>query len=109
MAALEAAVYGGGRAYVHCTAGLGRAPAVAIAYLYWFDPRGLSLDQAYAHVTSRRPCGPKREAVRAATFDIITGGRSDDFAKVDGEKKKKKKKAWAGVAGAARFLRWLGD
>ena len=23
--------------YVHCTAGLGRAPAVCIAYLYWFQ------------------------------------------------------------------------
>lgn len=27
---------GNGRVYVHCTAGLGRAPAVAIAYMYWF-------------------------------------------------------------------------
>lgn len=25
-----------GRVYVHCTAGLGRAPAVAIAYMFWF-------------------------------------------------------------------------
>lgn len=25
-----------GKVYVHCTAGLGRAPAVAIAYLFWF-------------------------------------------------------------------------
>lgn len=27
---------GKGRVYVHCTAGLGRAPAVAIAYIFWF-------------------------------------------------------------------------
>lgn len=27
---------GNGRVYVHCTAGLGRAPAVAIAYMFWF-------------------------------------------------------------------------
>ncbi|KAL2896085.1 Phosphoglucan phosphatase LSF2 chloroplastic [Bienertia sinuspersici] len=27
---------GKGRVYVHCTAGLGRAPAVAIAYMFWF-------------------------------------------------------------------------
>ena len=26
----------GGRAYVHCTAGLGRAPAACIAFLYWY-------------------------------------------------------------------------
>ena len=32
----------GDRLYVHCTAGLGRAPAVCIAYLYWF--KGLTLD-----------------------------------------------------------------
>lgn len=24
------------RVYVHCTAGLGRAPAVCIAYVHWF-------------------------------------------------------------------------
>lgn len=36
---------GNGRVYVHCTAGLGRAPAVAIAYMFWFcnmDVRQLS-------------------------------------------------------------------
>ena len=32
----------GDRLYVHCTAGLGRAPAVCIAYLYWFQ--GMTLD-----------------------------------------------------------------
>ena len=30
-----------GRVYVHCTAGLGRAPAVIIAYLFWFTDMGL--------------------------------------------------------------------
>lgn len=39
-AALAAAEAGGGRVYVHCTAGLGRAPAVCIAYLYWFQVGG---------------------------------------------------------------------
>lgn len=29
------------RVYVHCTAGLGRAPAVVIAYLFWFKDMGL--------------------------------------------------------------------
>ena len=33
---LERGADRGGRVYVHCTAGLGRAPAVCIAYLYWF-------------------------------------------------------------------------
>lgn len=29
------------RVYVHCTAGLGRAPAVCIAYMFWFEDMGL--------------------------------------------------------------------
>lgn len=32
-----------GQVYVHCTAGLGRAPAVAIAYMFWFDYMDVSL------------------------------------------------------------------
>ncbi|KAG6600890.1 Phosphoglucan phosphatase LSF2, chloroplastic, partial [Cucurbita argyrosperma subsp. sororia] len=48
---------GKGKAYVHCTAGLGRAPAVAIAYLYWFC--GMNLNTAYEALTSKRPCGPR--------------------------------------------------
>lgn len=37
VSSLEWAISKGkGRVYVHCTAGLGRAPAVAIAYLFWF-------------------------------------------------------------------------
>ncbi|KIY99959.1 hypothetical protein MNEG_8005 [Monoraphidium neglectum] len=35
--AMKKAEASGGRVYVHCTAGLGRAPAVCIAYLYWFQ------------------------------------------------------------------------
>ena len=86
VAALETSVYAGRRVYVHCTAGLGRAPAVAIAFLYWFDPRGLTLDAAYAAVTSKRPCGPKREAIRGATYDLVVGtapfgNHPDCFAK----------------------------
>lgn len=58
--------------YVHCTAGLGRAPATCIAYLFWF--RDFNLDQAYEHLTSIRPCGPSRDAIRGATYDILSGG-----------------------------------
>ena len=32
-----------GRVYAHCTAGLGRAPAVAIAYMFWFEDMDVSL------------------------------------------------------------------
>ena len=56
------------RVYVHCTAGLGRAPAACIAWLKWFG--GLDLDSAIRQVTSIRPCGPRRDAVRGASFDL---------------------------------------
>jgi hypothetical protein len=46
----------GKKVYVHCTAGLGRSPAVAIASLYWFTD--MQLDEAYAYLTGIRPCGP---------------------------------------------------
>ena len=56
------------RVYVHCTAGLGRAPAACIAWLKWFG--GLDLEAATRQVTAIRPCGPRRDAVRGATFDL---------------------------------------
>ena len=68
----------GKRVYVHCTAGLGRAPATCIAYLYWFHEYGL--DGAYQHLTSIRPCGPSKDAVRGATYDLLSGGNWDEFA-----------------------------
>lgn len=67
----------GHRVYVHCTAGLGRAPAVCIAYLYWF--KDMQLDEAYQYLTRIRPCGPKRDAIRGATFDIMDSRRFEDF------------------------------
>nr|GMC65690.1 phosphoglucan phosphatase LSF2, chloroplastic [Ipomoea batatas] len=57
-----------GRVYVHCTAGLGRAPAVAIAYMFWFCD--MDLTTAYETLTSKRPCGPNKRAIRGATYDL---------------------------------------
>lgn len=69
VSSLEWAISEGkGRVYVHCTAGLGRAPAVAIAYLFWFCD--MDLKTAYATVTSKRPCGPNKRAIRGATYDL---------------------------------------
>ncbi|KAL0321775.1 UNVERIFIED_CONTAM: Phosphoglucan phosphatase LSF2, chloroplastic [Sesamum calycinum] len=59
---------GNGRVYVHCTAGLGRAPAVAIAYMFWFCD--MNLNRAYNALTSKRPCGPNKRAIRGATYDL---------------------------------------
>jgi protein-tyrosine phosphatase len=61
----------GGSVYIHCTAGMGRAPAAALAYMTWL--RGWDLDQAYAHLRASRACSPKLEAVRAATTDLLLG------------------------------------
>lgn len=57
-----------GRVYVHCTAGLGRAPATAIAYMFWFSD--LDLNTSYDVLTSKRPCGPNKRAIRGATYDL---------------------------------------
>jgi len=58
--------------YVHCTAGLGRAPGVSIAYMYWV--LGMPLMEAHRVLTSQRPCHPKLDAIRHATCDLIFGG-----------------------------------
>ncbi|KRH64175.1 hypothetical protein GLYMA_04G220900v4 [Glycine max] len=69
VSSLEWAISEGkGRVYVHCTAGLGRAPAVAIAYLFWFCD--MNLNEAYDMLTSKRPCGPNKRAIRGATYDL---------------------------------------
>ena len=63
-----------------CTAqpAWGRAPAVCIAFMYWFS-HYTSLDAAYTHLTSIRPCGPKRDAIRGATYDMMYGGSWNHF------------------------------
>jgi predicted protein tyrosine phosphatase len=45
-------VEGGGRVYVHCAGGVGRAPTMAVAYLI---STGLGVDQAWALVRATRP------------------------------------------------------
>lgn len=69
VSSLEWAIAEGrGNVYVHCTAGLGRAPAVAIAYMFWFC--GMNLNIAYEKLTLKRPCGPNKIAIRGATYDL---------------------------------------
>ncbi len=53
---LRSLVAPGERVYLHCNAGLNRAPTLAIAYLR--ACRRMSLDEAVAHVKKRRACGP---------------------------------------------------
>ncbi|EEF41555.1 phosphoglucan phosphatase LSF2, chloroplastic [Ricinus communis] len=69
VSSLEWAISEGkGRVYVHCTAGLGRAPAVTIAYMFWFCD--MNLNAAYDELTSQRPCGPNKRSIRGATYDL---------------------------------------
>jgi len=56
LAALEALLRSDERVYLHCNAGLNRAPTLAIAYLR--ANCGMSLNEALAHVKKRRACGP---------------------------------------------------
>jgi hypothetical protein len=53
--------------------GLGRAPATALAYMYWL--RGWQLPEAYEALTTKRRCSPRVEAIRAATADLLTDSR----------------------------------
>ncbi|XP_022879257.1 phosphoglucan phosphatase DSP4, amyloplastic-like [Olea europaea var. sylvestris] len=61
----------GGVTYVHCTAGLGRAPAVALAYMFWVQ--GYKLSEAHNLLMSKRSSFPKLDAIKSATVDILTG------------------------------------
>ncbi|KAG5239626.1 phosphoglucan phosphatase DSP4, amyloplastic [Salix suchowensis] len=63
----------GGVTYIHCTAGMGRAPAVAMAYMFWFQ--GYKLSDARDLLLSKRSCFPNLDAIKSATADILTGLR----------------------------------
>lgn len=56
LADLHALVDDNERVYLHCNAGINRAPTLAIAFLRAY--RGMSLEEAMVHVKRRRPCGP---------------------------------------------------
>ncbi|KAJ7970522.1 Phosphoglucan phosphatase [Quillaja saponaria] len=61
----------GGVTYVHCTAGLGRAPATALAYMFWVQ--GYKLNEAHRLLQSKRPSFPNLDAIKSTTADILTG------------------------------------
>ncbi|PYV28087.1 MAG: hypothetical protein DMG24_02980 [Acidobacteria bacterium] len=64
--ALDRLLTPGHLVYLHCTAGVGRSPSVAIAYLHWCG--AWALDDAAAHVIGRRVCSPNVEAIRLANW-----------------------------------------
>jgi protein-tyrosine phosphatase len=67
--ALVGLLTAGHSVYLHCTAGAGRSPTVAIAHLHWC--RGWDLDAAAEYVKQRRPCSPNLEAIRLAAGDPV--------------------------------------
>jgi len=69
--------------YLHCTAGIGRAPTVAIGYLH--TCLGWELDEAIDHVKLLRQCSPHLEALRLALADQATADEPvvDDTAIAD--------------------------
>ena len=76
VSTLDNLLKSGHTVYLHCSAGAGRSPTVAIAYLCWQS--SWDLDRAVAHVVQCRPCSPNIDAIRLAT-KIIRGltGRND--------------------------------
>ena len=64
---LDRLLVGGQGVYLHCVAGIERAPSVAVAYLHWC--LGYRLEKAAEYVKSRRGCSPDLDAIRTATRD----------------------------------------
>lgn len=78
IGALNELLAGGHTVYLHCTAGIGRAPTVAIGYLHFH--LGWELDVAVAHVKRLRECNPHLEALRLALEDQALAGEAESVA-----------------------------
>lgn len=67
--ALARLLASGDTVYLHCNAGLGRSPVVAMAYLYWC--RNLNLEEAIKHIQERRSCSPMTELLEVARQKLL--------------------------------------
>jgi len=67
--ALDELLRKGHTVYVHCSAGINRAPSTVVAYLHWI--RGWDLDEAVRRVKTCRECEPYLEAIVRATEDRL--------------------------------------
>jgi protein-tyrosine phosphatase len=68
VAALGRMLNAGHIVYLHCTAGRGRSPTVAAAYLHWC--LAWPLERALAQVREVRDCSLNTEAIRCARWPI---------------------------------------
>lgn len=66
---LDRMLKAGHTVYLHCTAGAGRSPTVAAAYLHWCLV--WPLERALAHVRKVRDCSPNAEAIRGTRWPRI--------------------------------------
>eukprot|EP00438_Fugacium_kawagutii_P021575 Skav212159 [mRNA] locus=scaffold754:208034:210088:+ [translate_table: standard] len=82
-------------AYIHCTAGLGRAPATALAYMFFIE--GMDLDEAYAQLYKSRRCHPQLAMVRAAACDMLSGNMGSGQLHISIKRPKAKKVEIAGL------------
>jgi protein-tyrosine phosphatase len=64
VALLARLVHEHGVTYLHCNAGMNRAPTVAVAYLH--AHHGMAIPDAVRHVKARRSCLPYMAALEAA-------------------------------------------
>src|SRR5581483_2168083 len=74
--ALDELIAQGHIVYLHCTAGIGRAPTVAIGYLH--NCLGWQFEDAVTHVKMRRHCAPHLEALRLALADQAAAAEATD-------------------------------
>jgi hypothetical protein len=75
VSALAALQAGGHRTYVHCTAGLGRAPLTVLSYLIWIEQR--SPQEALELIQRGRPGAvPAWEAHQGCRQDLVERYRS---------------------------------
>jgi protein-tyrosine phosphatase len=66
---LDRMLKAGHTVYLHCTAGAGRSPTIAAAYLHWC--LAWPLERALAHLREVRDCSPNAEAIRRARWPRI--------------------------------------
>jgi protein-tyrosine phosphatase len=70
VASLASMISNGRKTYVHCTAGLGRAPLTVLAYLIWLKNR--SPEEAIRIILEGRPGAvPAWEALHGARQDMV--------------------------------------